>query len=84
MCVNRFPSIKDSGYEAYYQGGPSGAPEKLLNFHMTRYIKKEDDCALASINDKTECAAYVILSNMTKVNWPDLPTYNFYFDVPAW
>ena len=83
LCVNRFPSIKDSGYEAYYEDGASDAPGKQLDYQMTRYIKKEEDCFLVNISDKTECAAYVILSSMTRVNWPDLPTYNFYFDVPA-
>ena len=50
---------------------------------MTRYIKTEEDCPLVNISDETECAAYVIFSSMTRVNWPDLPKYNFYFDVPA-
>ena len=50
---------------------------------MTRYIQAEEDFSLVNIHDQTECAAYVILSNMTKINWPDLPAYNFYFDVPA-
>ena len=74
----------DSGYEVYYEGGASNAPETLLNYKMTRYLKTEADCAVASITDKTECAATVILSTMVRVNWPDLPIYNFYFDIPAW
>ena len=73
--------MKDSGYEAYFLGGPYSAPEKKLNYQLTRYIRSEDDCTLAGISDKGECAAYVIFSNMTRVNWPDLPTYNFYFNV---
>ena len=76
--------MRDSGYEAYFEGGPSGAPEKRLEYQKTRYIKTEDDCALVNVTNKTECAAYVIFSSMTKVNWPDLPIYSFYFDVPAW
>ena len=68
----------------YYEGGASNAPETLLNYKMTRYLKTEADCAVASISDKTECAATVILSTMVRVNWPDLPIYNFYFDIPAW
>ena len=47
LCLNRYPSMKDSGYEVYYYGGALNAPEKKFKKTMTRNVITEYDCALA-------------------------------------
>ena len=84
LCVDKYPSQKDSFYSVSYSGGASNAAEKAMNYRLSLYIQKKEDCAIWSITDATECSAYVILGNLTKFHFPDLPDYNFYFSVPAW
>ena len=50
-----------------------------MTYKESLYIQKTEDCALRGISDASECSAYVILGNMTKFYFPDVPDYNFYF-----